>query len=107
MSDQMNTQPQQMPQRVQLHVDDAVADGHYANLVLINNSPAEFVLDFARIVPASPKAKVQTRVILAPVHAKNLLKALEQNIKKYEENFGEIKQPGKQGDLDKPFGFQG
>lgn len=95
--------PQQ--QRIQIHVDESVADGHYANLVLINHSPAEFVLDFARLVPNSPKARVQTRVLLAPVHAKNLLKALESNIKKYEEQHGEIKHPNK-GDEQRPFGFQ-
>jgi len=102
MSDKGPVPPQQ---RLQIQLDDAVADGHYSNLALINHSPAEFVLDFARVVPGSQKAKVQTRVLLAPIHAKNLLKALETNIKKYEENFGEIKMPGK-GDQSKEFGFQ-
>ena len=93
------------PQRIQIQLDETVADGHYANLVLINHSPAEFVLDFARLVPGTPKTRVQTRVILAPVHAKSLLQALEQNIKKYEESYGEIKAHGKQ-DESKSFGFQ-
>lgn len=93
-------------QRIQIQLDDNVADGHYANLVLINHSPAEFVLDFARFVPGSPKARVQTRVLLAPIHAKSLLKALETNLKKYEDQYGEIKVPGRQDDT-KPFGFQG
>lgn len=102
----MANQPQQgMQQRIQIHLDEAVAEGNYANLVMINHSPAEFILDFARIVPGSPKAKVQTRVILAPTHAKNLLKALETNIKKYEDTHGEIKVHGKQGE-EKSFGFQ-
>jgi hypothetical protein len=89
---------------LQVHLDDAVAEGHYANLVLITHSPVEFVLDFARVVPGSPKAKVQTRVILAAAHAKNLLRALEENIKKYESNYGEIKHPGSGGS--NKFGFQ-
>ncbi|MBZ0265734.1 DUF3467 domain-containing protein [bacterium] len=100
----MANQPQQ--QRIQIKLEDEVADGHYANLVLLNHSPAEFVLDFARLVPGSQQAKVQTRVILAPAHAKNLFSALEKNIKKYEDTYGEIKVHGKQ-DSDKQFGFQG
>ncbi len=97
--------PQGVQQRIQIQLDDNIADGHYANLVLINHSPAEFVLDFARIVPGSPKARVQTRVILAPAHTKSLLLALETNIKKYEENYGEIKLHAKT-DSEKSFGFQ-
>jgi len=104
MNEQTPPAPQQ--QRIQIQLDEAVADGHYANLVLINHSPAEFVLDFARLVPGTPKTRVQTRVILAPVHAKSLLKALEQNIKKYEESHGEIKVQGKHDDA-RSFGFQG
>lgn len=97
----------QTPQqgRMQFKLDDDVAEGHYANLALINHSPVEFVLDFARVVPGSPQARVQTRVILAAVHAKNLVKALEENIKRYEEQYGEIKLPGKSGS-DQKFGFQ-
>jgi hypothetical protein len=105
MSDKSDA-PQGQRQQIQIQLDDGVADGHYANLALINHSPAEFVLDFARIVPGTPKAKVQTRVLLAPMHAKNLLKALEQNVKKYEETHGEIKIKGR-GEGDKQFGFQG
>lgn len=93
-------------QKIQIHLDESVADGHYSNLVAINHSPAEFVLDFVRIVPMAQKAKVQTRVLMAPMHARGLLKALEQNIKKYEEAYGEIKEPGGHS-ADKPFGFQG
>lgn len=96
---------QQGPQsRIQINLGDDVADGHYANLVLINHSPAEFVLDFARVMPQSPKANVQTRVILSPMHAKNMLRALEENIKRYESTHGEISQPGK--GQDPKFGFQ-
>ncbi len=104
MADQPTPQGPQ-GQKIQIHIDEAVADGHYSNLVAINHSPAEFVLDFVRMVPMVPKAKVQTRVLMAPIHAKSLVKALEQNIKKYEDQYGEIKMQGPEGH-DKTFGFQ-
>ncbi len=65
----------------------------YANLAVINHSPTEFVVDYIQVMPGMPKAKVRSRVILNPLHAKQLLGALAENIKRYEENFGEIKQP--------------
>ncbi len=106
MADKKNTSQGGHPQqRIQIQLDQDIADGHYSNLVIINHSPAEFIMDFARVVPGSPKAKVQTRTILNPIHAKNLLKTLEQNIKKYEDTFGEIKALPKQDD-EKTFGFQ-
>lgn len=98
-------EPIQQQGRVQVKLDEDIAEGHYANLALIAHSPVEFVLDFARTVPGSPQARVQTRVILAAVHAKNLMKALEENVKRYEEQYGEIKLPGKSGS-DQKFGFQ-
>ncbi len=98
-------QQQQQQKQIQIQLDPEVADGHYCNLVLINHSPAEFILDFARIVPGAAKAKVQTRAILHPIHAKNLMNALENNLKRYEEQFGEIKMHGRQ-QQDKSFGFQ-
>ena len=101
MPDAKPTPPQG---NLQVQLDDSVAEGHYANLVLITHSPVEFVLDFARVVPGSPKARVQTRVLLAAAHAKGLLRALEENIKKYEATHGEIKQPGATGS--NKFGFQ-
>lgn len=58
--------------------------------MLISHSPAEFVFDFTRILPGKPKAKVYARIVMAPQHAKSLLKALEENIRKYEEQYGEI-----------------
>jgi len=97
--------PVQPAGNLQLQLSEEVADGHYANMVMMTHSPVEFVLDFARMVPGTNKAKVQTRVILAAVHAKNMLHALESNIKKYESVYGEIKMPGKGGNEQK-FGFQ-
>ncbi|MCD6418953.1 DUF3467 domain-containing protein [bacterium] len=77
--------------KLQIELPEEVAEGIYANLVAIAHSPSEFVLDFVRAVPGVPKAKVQTRVIMTPINAKGLMKALEDNIKKYESKFGEIK----------------
>jgi len=80
-------------QQIQIQVNEKVADGEYANLAIITHSAAEFVLDFVRVMPGSPKANVQSRVIMTPSHAKALLRALDQNIVKYENEHGEIKMP--------------
>ncbi len=96
---------QQQPERqINIELGEQEAEGIYSNLVLISHSPAEFVLDFTRILPGKPKAKVYARIILAPQHAKSLLNALQDNIKKYEEQFGEIKVYG-QDDRSKNIGF--
>ena len=70
-----------------------ISSGEYANFVVVTHSPAEFVMDFTRILPGVPKAKVHSRIIMAPQHAKAYLKALMDNIKKYESKHGEIKMP--------------
>lgn len=80
-----------VPGKVQIELPEEIAEGIYANLVAIVHSASEFVLDFIRAVPGAPKAKVQTRVIMTPLNAKNLMLALKDNIKKYEDKFGEIK----------------
>jgi hypothetical protein len=82
-----------MPRQLQIELPENVAEGIYANFAVITHSPSEFVVDFARMVPGAPKAKVQARVIMTPMNTKLLLKALEENIKKFEEKFGEIKMP--------------
>ena len=92
------------PQQINVALGEKEAEGIYSNLVLISHSPAEFVLDFTRMVPGVPKTKVYARIIMTPPHAKSLLKALEDNIQKYEKQFGEIKTVG--GEQAKPFGFQ-
>ena len=78
--------------KLDIELSEDVADGIYSNLAIITHSNAEFVIDFVRIMPGVPKAKVKTRVLLTPQHAKRLLKALEDNILKYESVNGEIKQ---------------
>jgi len=73
-----------------IELPEDVAEGTYSNLAIISHSHAEFVVDFIRMVPNVPKAKVKSRIILTPHHAKRLLSALEDNVKKYEEKNGKI-----------------
>lgn len=76
--------------QLNIELDEAVAQGTYANLAVITHSSSEFILDFVRIMPGLPKSKVQSRIILTPEHAMRLLRALQDNIQKYESNFGPI-----------------
>ena len=76
---------------LQIELKENVAQGTYANLAVITHSSSEFILDFISIMPGVPKAEVQARVILAPEHAQRLLRALEENITKYERSFGQIR----------------
>jgi len=78
-------------QQIQINLDEKVAEGIYANLAAISHSPSELVIDFVRIMPGMPTAKVQARVIMTPQNAKALSKALADNLAKFEERFGEIK----------------
>ncbi len=84
----------QKSQQINIELGEKEADGIYSNLAIITHSPAEFVIDFTRVVPGSPKAKVHARIITTPQHAKMLLKALKDNIDKFEAKFGEIKIEG-------------
>ena len=78
-------------QTISIDIPADVADGIYSNLALITHSPSEFVVDFVRMMPGVPKAKVQSRIILTPQHAKRVLKALTENIERYEAVHGRIK----------------
>ena len=80
-----------------IELSEEVAEGSYSNLAIINHSPSEFVLDFIQMMPGVPKAKVKSRIILTPQHAKRLMKALNDNVSKYEDQHGEIQDldPGK------------
>ena len=75
---------------IDLELDATTALGHYANLAIISHSASEFVIDFAAIMPGLPKAKIKTRVILTPEHAKRLLLSLQDNITRYESAVGRI-----------------
>ena len=81
------------PNENQLNIElsEEIAEGIYSNLAIITHSSSEFVLDFIRVMPGVPKAKVKSRVILTPEHAKRLLKALEDNLDKFETAHGRIK----------------
>jgi hypothetical protein len=83
----MSDEPQQ---KLQVQIDDDIAQGIYSNLVLLNHTENEFVLDFAFIQPSSGRAKVRARVISSPRHTKRLLVALQKNIERYEERYGTI-----------------
>ncbi len=82
--------------RINIELGEKEAEGTYANLALITHSPSEIIIDFARIMPGTQKGKVYSRIIMTPPHAKLLLKALEDNVKKFEDQFGEIKVHGKE-----------
>lgn len=77
----------------------------YSNFVLLTHSPSEVVLDFARLLPRTPKAKVHARIIMTPMNAKLLHQALEENLTKFEERFGEIKLTEPSFDEPRPMGF--
>ncbi|MFD0963367.1 DUF3467 domain-containing protein [Pseudofulvibacter geojedonensis] len=78
-------------QQLNIELDESVADGTYSNLAIINHSVSEFVVDFVNIMPGVPKSKVKSRIILTPQHAKRLLKALNDNVYRFEQAHGEIK----------------
>jgi hypothetical protein len=76
---------------IQIELGEDVAQGLYSNLAVIAHSTSEFVVDFVSLLPGTPKAKVQARIILSPEHAKRLMHALADNVQKYESQFGEIR----------------
>ena len=84
---------QQQPpaQTIRITLDDQTAQGEYVNFANIIHSPSEFVIDLGRMVPGRADVKVYSRVIMTPMHAKQLLEALAQNISLFEQKFGEIK----------------
>lgn len=89
MADEKRNQNQ-----INIELPEDVAEGTYSNLAMIAHSNSEFVIDFIRMMPGMPKAKVQSRIVLTPEHAKRLLMALKDNLDKYEDNFGPVKSTG-------------
>ncbi|MFN4313183.1 MAG: DUF3467 domain-containing protein [Chitinophagaceae bacterium] len=85
----MSDQP--VPNQLNIEISEETAEGSYANLAIITHSHAEFVVDFVNVMPGTPKSKVKARIILTPQHAKRLMKALNENIAKYESVNGPIK----------------
>jgi hypothetical protein len=88
----MSAENTQNPNQAQLNIElsEEVAEGIYSNLAIITHSNAEFVIDFIRVMPGVPKAKVKSRIVLTPQHVKRLMLALTDNIQKYEDAFGTI-----------------
>lgn len=78
--------------QLNIELDESVAEGTYTNLAIINHSVSEFIVDFINVMPGVPKAKVKSRIILTPQHAKRLAKALLDNIHRFEQANGEIKE---------------
>jgi hypothetical protein len=81
---------QPVPNQLNIEISEEVAEGQYANLAIITHSHAEFVIDFVNVMPGTPKSKVKSRLILTPQHAKRLMRALTENIQKFESMHGPI-----------------
>src|ERR1700709_1952050 len=81
---------QQPPNQINIEISEEMSEGSYANLAIINHSQSEFVIDFVNIMPGTPKSKVKSRIILTPFHAKRFMKALADNVKKFEAANGTI-----------------
>ncbi|MBM3170861.1 MAG: DUF3467 domain-containing protein [Bacteroidetes bacterium] len=105
----MQNQPTDSENQLNIELPEEIAGGIYANLAIIAHSPSEFVLDFVNVMPGMPKGKVRSRIIMTPEHSKRLLIALRDNIARYEQSFGEIKNaPSESGDGNAfPFPFGG
>jgi len=89
MSEPKNEEPRQANQ-LNIELSEEIAEGVYSNLVMLAHSSEEFILDFIRVMPGVPKARVKSRIIVTPQHAKRLLHALAENIDRYERSHGEI-----------------
>jgi len=99
MSDQ-----QQAPNQLNIEISEEVAEGTYANLAIITHSHAEFVIDFVNVMPGTPKSKVKNRIVLTPFHAKRFMKAMIENVKKFESVNGTIQD---METVEMPFTFGG
>lgn len=86
--------PNPPQQQINIKIDEKVGEGTYANFFVITNSPSEFIIDFGRMLPGIPDARIYTRVICTPQHTKQLLNIIKQNMDSYEEKFGEVKVQG-------------
>lgn len=99
----MNSLPEQQGQ-LNIEISEEVSEGEYANLAIITHSHAEFVIDFVNVMPGTPKSKVKSRIILTPFHAKRFMKAMIDNVKKFETANGTIQDMEQ---IEVPFTFGG
>jgi hypothetical protein len=107
MNSNMEDQEKQNQNQLNIELSEEVAQGTYSNLAIITHSSSEFIVDFVRVMPGVPKASVKSRIILTPEHAKRLLLALQDNVKKFEAQNGQIKvSVGHEPNLP-PMGFGG
>ena len=90
-------------QQLQIELGEKEAEGIYSNLAIITHSPAEFIIDFTRVTPGVPRARVLSRIIMTPQHMKLLMNAMRENMERYESQFGEVRVDGQS---DHPFGFR-
>ena len=90
--------------QINIELGEKEAEGNYSNLAIISHSGAEFIIDFTRILPGVPKAKVHSRIIMTPQHSKMFLNAMKDNIERFEAQYGEIKLAGMSNE--NSFGFQ-
>lgn len=88
--------------QLQIELKEEVAKGTYANLAIITHSTSEFIIDFVSVMPGTPKAGVQSRIVMTPENAKRLLFALQENVMKFEHHFGTIRMP--ESDVQAPVG---
>jgi hypothetical protein len=100
MSKQQKHAAMEENNELNVELSEEMAEGEYVNLAMIAHSQSEFIIDFIRFMPGLPKAKVKSRVILTPDHARRLLNALKDNIERFEDAYGSI------GDSNDPIGFQ-
>ena len=87
----MAEQQQQQQNQLNIEISEEVAEGSYANLAIITHSHAEFVMDFVNVMPGTPKSRVKSRIIFTPMHAKRFMRAMQENIERYEAANGPIK----------------
>lgn len=95
---------QQAPNQINIEISEEMSEGQYANLAIITHSHAEFIVDFVNVMPGTPKSKVKSRIILTPFHAKRFMKAMVENVKKFEAANGVIQDMEA---LEIPFTFGG
>lgn len=103
----MAKQQQQDENQLNVELTEEMAEGEYVNLAMIAHSQSEFVIDFIKMMPGIPKAKVKSRVILTPDHVYRLLNALKENIQKYEEAYGAISEDQSQIGFQFPMNYRG
>src|SRR5438105_14091396 len=87
----MDDPQQPQGQQLQIELGEKEAEGIYSNLAIITHSPAEFIIDYTRVTPGVPKARVLSRIIMTPQHMKLLLGAMKENLERYEEQYGEVR----------------